>query len=189
MRQGSRHGLGQAAQGLLELATFGLAGHGGADAAPPRGLDGQAVHGRERLQVALEQLAEVGDLAARPARQGRERVRRYVSVRIAEPVEQGLLLGHRRAGVEPGPWAALQLARQAPAVQPRRIQLDARAGGGRTTALLGQHDLVRHRRQVDLVGLLMQVVGRRQILLAEEVTDVRRLTVRRFSPPDRKGSL
>ena len=63
-------------------------------------------------------------------------------------------------------------------MQPGRIQLDARAGGGRTAALLGQHDLVRHRRQVDLVGLLMQVVGRGQILLAEEVADVGRLAVR-----------
>ena len=63
-------------------------------------------------------------------------------------------------------------------MQPGRIQLDARAGEGRTAALLGQHDLVRHRRQVDLVGLLVQVVGRGQILLAEEVADVGRLAVR-----------
>ena len=55
-------------------------------------------------------------------------------------------------------------------------QLDADVVLRRRT-LLGEHDLVGQRGQVDLVGLLVQVVLLRQVLLFEVVPDARRLAV------------
>ena len=71
-------------------------------------------------------------------------------------------------------------------MQPGGVELNARAGQGRTAALSGQHELVGHRRQVDLAGLLVQVVGGGEILRAEEVADVGRLAVRMALPRGRR---
>jgi hypothetical protein len=144
-----------------------------------RRFDGPAVRGRERGQVALEKFAQVGDLAARSARPRRGR---HVGVAIVEPAEQGQFLGQGETRVEPGARAADQPAGRPRAVQPGGVELQARTGRALATALLCQHYLVRHGRQVDLVRFLVQVPGRGEILRAEEVADVRRLAVRMALP-------
>ena len=95
-----------------------------------------------------------------------------------QPAEQHLLLRHRQCGVDPVPGGRSELTGQARVVQPVGFQLHGRPRVPRGVgALLGQHDLVRHRRQVDPVRLLVQVVLLGEVLLAEEIPYVRRLAV------------
>ncbi len=63
-------------------------------------------------------------------------------------------------------------------MQPVGLQLHRRPRIARTVGTAGrQHDLIRHRRQVDLVRFLMQVVPLGEILRAEVVPDVGRLAM------------
>ena len=59
-------------------------------------------------------------------------------------------------------------------VQPVGLDLHAVALAHEALVVLGEHDLVGHRREVDLVGLLVEVVLLGEVLGLEEVAGCRR---------------
>ena len=166
---------GQPAQGLLQVGPLPLV-HG----LDPRAVGDPSLHHRpgEPVQVAPQQLGQIRDDAGQLLAQQRQRLLVNVLIGCVQPAEQYLLLRHRQRGVDAVPGRRGELARQAGVVQPVGLQLHGRAGVARAArAVLGQHDLVGYRRQVDLVRLLVQVVLLGEVFVAEEVPDVGRLAV------------
>ena len=96
---------------------------------------------------------------------------------VVEPAQQRLLLGDGQVGVDLRALLLADLAGRARVAEPVGLDLDPVALALDALVVLGEHDLVGHRRQVDLVGLLVQVVLLGEVLGVEVVADVDRLAV------------
>ena len=97
---------------------------------------------------------------------------------VVQPAQQRLLLGDGQVGVHLRALLLADLAGDARVVQPVGLDLHPVALALDALVVLGEHDLVGHRGQVDLVGLLVQVVLLGEVLGVEEVADVDGLAVR-----------
>jgi hypothetical protein len=174
---------GQPAQRLLQLHPLVLAdpvhlGHG-----PFVRLHDALLQLQQRLQVLLDRLGETGEDAGEAAAQGRGvglvALLGHLVLDVVEPAQQGLLLGDRQVGVDLRALRFRDLAWDAGAVQ--AIGLDLHAADvtvGAAPVVLREDDLLGHRGQVDLVGLLVQVVLLSELLGVEVVADVDGLAVR-----------
>lgn len=184
MGERAAQGLGQPAQRLLELEALVLRGAvdlGHAVRVDLATVDQPALDLHELLEVALESLGQVReDPQAAAQRVGVVLVALVVHPVLdpGQPPQQRVLLGDREVGVDLRPRLLGDLAGEAGPGEAVGLQLDLLARArlvGR--AVLGEDDLVGHRREVDLVGFLVEVVLLGEVVGVEVVADVDRLAV------------
>ena len=133
-------------------------------------LDDLLLQRHQRLEVLLQRLGEPGE---HPGHASTQRGRIVLGallrlpVPLAEPAQQHLLLGDGQVRVDLVP-CCWEISRACPRCAAGRSRSAPVALALDPLAVLGEDDLVGQRGQVDLVGLLVQVVLLRQVLRLEE---------------------
>jgi hypothetical protein len=169
------------AQRLLQLHALVLADPvDGRDRALVR-LDDPLLQREQRLQVALDRLGQAFEDTGEPTPQRRRvvlgAVGPQVVLDVVEPAQQRLLLGDRQVGVDLRALLLGDLPGGARVAEPVGLDLDPVAVALDALVVLREDDLLGHRGQVDLVGLLVEVVLLGEVLGVEVVADVHRLAV------------
>ena len=171
--------VGEPAQRVLQVRAFALSDTVDGRLPTLGGLDDSGLQREQRLEVPLEGLRQV---LQHPGQPGPHRgsvgfVAGGVVELTIQPAQQHLLFGDGQLRVDRGPARRRQAAGGACAAQPLGAELHAIGLVVAGAAVLGERDLVGQRGQVDLVGLLVQVVALGQVLLLEVVSDAGRLAV------------
>ena len=181
VRETAVQGVGEPAQRLLQLHPLVLADPVDLRDGALTRLDDPLLQCEQRLQVPLDRLGQPGEDAGEPAAQ-RHRVVLGALVPdlvldVVEPAQQRLLLGDGQVGVDLRALLLADLARGACVGEMVGLDLHPVALALHALVVLGEHDLLGHRGQVDLVGLLVEVVLLGEVLGVEVVADVDRLAV------------
>ena len=174
----------QPSQRLLEVGPLVLVDGLGLGGLHLAHLD-LALHLHEPLEVLLQALGQVRQERRQRLAQRREgggvgrqgEVVVLAAGRVLQPAQQRHLLGHGQLGVELHPGLAHQVPGGAGVVHPAGRDLHPGGLPGTGLGVVGQHDLVGQRSDVDLVGLLVQVVLLGHVLGLEELLDVVGLAV------------
>jgi hypothetical protein len=138
-------------------------------------LDLAVLDRQQRLQVLAQPFGKAVQQRTHPVAQPRQLGGVQVVVGahlVGQPIQQRQFVGDREHRVDGRAVPGEQLAGLGAAVQSGDRQLDAGGLAEHRALVGGEHDLVGHRRQVDLVGLLVQVVLLGQVLRVEELPDV-----------------